>query len=297
MKQHLVTSWLSAIGLSICSFTVFAYTPQSIEALTGPHYYSTSFFPESAQQSVFWPDSDLHALTRSMLIVEANETELPHVRYHINYSNYQDTEAPEITKEYVEITRYNLGPSLRADLLQSVDAEHLAPEVMFGIDPHVSWRFEMAPVMGMNADIVEATRRELSDEEAQNAMCFTQLCLSLEEAEIPFEHTSSVDELASLSTNYLTHTQSSSEETVRPARALEELWAAFTRYGMDYLPYDKDKPQFTFVISKDVVGQESNTLGLGVQNIVLDHTVAEVWIQRHEVLGAEVDFTEALLPR
>lgn len=278
------------------SSTVFAYTPQSVEALTGDGYYSSSLFPDSTQSSVFLPDSNLDALTRSMLILEANEVELPHVRYHITYSMYQDTERPELTQDYVEITRYNLGPSRRLDLLEYIDAEHVASADEFGVGPHVSWRFVMAPIMGMQANIEEASREEIPDIIAQKAMCFSQPCLNMEEAEMPVKQTTPITLEYPLASTYITHTQSQ-YGVAQPARVLEELWAALSEQGMDPLPYVKGQPQFTFVISKDVVGQESTALGLGKQHIVLDDAIEKVWVQRHEVAGGEVDFVQGITHR
>lgn len=295
--KRLAVIWLGGIGLATFTFLASAYTAQPIEELTGDHYYSSSFFPESSTQSVFWPDADLNSLTRAMLIVEANEAQLPHVRYRINYSVFQDTEAPEITRDYIEITRYNLGPSLRTDLLEYLEAEYVASEAEFGVGPHVSWRFVMAPVMGLQADIIEAERQEISDAIAQNTMCFSQPCLALEDAQIPLKETRPIHLSAPLSSSYITHTQKSPGATTRPARVIEEMWAAFGSDGMDPLPYDKDQPQFTFVISNDVVGQESNIFGLALQHIVLDHTVAKVWLQRQEVAGGEVELIEAIQSR
>lgn len=271
------------------------YKTRTTEPLTAENYYTVNNFSKESSQGVFLPDADLDALTRSILILESNEIALPHVRYHIRYSMHNDSEVPELTQDYIEINRYNLGPSRRADLLQYMESNQVAPVTEFGVGPHVSWRFVMGPVMGLQANLIQASRQEIPDSVAQQNMCFSQPCLSLEEPEIPDNLTLKPIELtSSLASSYVTHDD---EGLIRPARVVDELWNAFNDEGMDPLPYTKDQPHFIFVISKDVGGQESNVLGLGQQTMVLDDSIAKVWIQRHEVAGGDVYFNQAFTPR
>ncbi len=167
------------------------YTAQSVEALTDSQYYSEKTFPDflTSSAQLFHLDADLDALTRSILIFEAQEIDLPHVRYQVHYSVNTDTEIPELKQDYIEVTRYNLGPTRRTDLLQYLEAENVADVSEFGVGPHVSWRFAMAPVMGMQADVIYAARKEIPDNHAQQAMCFSQPCLSLEATELPSTQT------------------------------------------------------------------------------------------------------------
>ncbi len=261
------------------------YVARPVEALTADQYYSTRLFPNANNQSISLPDVSLDALTRAVLIVEANELDLPHVRYHINYSIYSDLETPDLKQDYIEITRYNLGPSRRLDVLSYLDAEYVASPEQFGVGPHVSWRFVMAPVMGLQADLHYASRQEISDTTAQKAMCFSQPCLSMEEAQIPPQYAKSIAG------------PMSSDLVTRSAKVAQELQAALITDGMDPLPYTRDKPQFVFVISKDVVGQENTDLGLAQQAVVLDDAIAKVWVQRHGIEGGAAEFSEAFIPR
>lgn len=261
------------------------YVPRPVDSLTADHYYSTRFFPNSNTQSISLPDADLDALTRAVLIVEANEIDLPHVRYHINYSIHSDPEAPELIQDYIEITRYNLGPARRLDVLSYIDAEYVASPEEFGVGPHVSWRFVMAPVMGLQADLHYAARLEVPETIAQKAMCFSQPCLSMTEAEIPAQYAKPMA------------VPLSSDLVVRPAQVAQELRAALITDDMDSLPYNQAKPQFVFVISKDVVGQENTDLGLAQQAVVLDDAIAKVWVQRHGIEGGAAEFNQAFIPR
>lgn len=271
------------------------YEVRATEPLTEDNYYTLNNFPKESSQSVFLPDADLDSLTRSILILEANENVLPHVRYQILYSKQTDSEIPELTQDYIEITRYNLGSSRRADLLQYLESNQVAPVDEFGVGPHVSWRFVMSPIMGLQANLIQASRQEISDAEAQHAMCFSQPCLSLEEPEIPTGLTLQPVEFPPSSGNaYVTH---DADNLVRPAHVAHELWSALSADGMDPLPYEKDQPHFIFVISKDVGGQESNVLGLGQQTLVLDDSIAKIWVQRQEIAGGDVYFNQAFTSR
>lgn len=267
---------------------------QSVEELTGDRYYSEKNFPEvaSSSTSVFYPDTALDALTRSILLLEAHEAELPHVRYQINFSSYTDTEIPELRHEYIEITRYNLGPTRRVDLLQYVDAEHVASPAEFGVGPHVSWRFAMAPIMGMRANVLYAARKEISDTAAQQALCFSHSCLSLEAPELPQGSSPALTPVVLAPAVYRADNPSG---VARPARVMEELWAEMGTD--DPLPYYINKPQFVFVISMDVVGQDSLSLGTGLQAMVFDDVIAKVWLQRVQMAGMAPELTQVLISR
>lgn len=82
---------------------------------------------------------------------------------------------------------------------------------------------------------------------------------------------------------------------LQPARMIEELWAAFA--SDESLPYIKNQPQFVFVISANVVGQDSSTLGTGLQAVVLDDAIEQVWLQRAQMAGMEGELLEAFIAR
>lgn len=265
------------------------------ESLTEKNYYTIDNFSQQSLQGISLADADLNALTRSLLILESNEVKLPHVRYHIRYSSHADSELPELTQDYIEINRYNLGPSRHTDLLQYMQANQVASVNEFGVGPHVSWRFIMAPIMGMQADMIRVSKKEISNIAAQQAMCFSKPCLSLEEPEIPNDLFLKPITLApSLASSYVTR---DAEGLTRPEHVIDELWYVLNAEGMDPLPYTQDQPQFIFIISKNVAGQESNVLGLAQQTMVLDDSIAKIWVQRQEIAGGDANFNQAFTPR
>lgn len=260
------------------------------ERLISDNYYSNF----TASAGVFAPDADIDALTRAILLVEAQEADLPHVRYLIKLNLHTDTEIPELTQRYIEVNRYNLGPSIHADLAESIPAEHVAKLSEFGVGPHVSWRFAMAPVMGLQADVLYATRKEITDTEAQKTMCFSEACLSLEGSRLPEQYTQQLNATELPIANY---PSKNDQGSTRPARVAQELWALLSADGMDPLPYNSNEPHFVFVISMDVEGQESNTAGVAMQMIVFDDSIKNIGVQRQEVAGLEPLLERAFIPR
>ena len=276
------------------AFMAGNYIEQSVDELTQAQYYSTQTFPELAASAaqISHIDADLDALTRSILLLEAQETELEHVRYQINYSINTDSEIPELQHDYIEVTRYNLGPTLRHDVLQYLDAENVASPAEFGVGPHVSWRFVMAPVMGMQAAVMYAARKEIPEAVAHKALCFSQSCLALTAPELP-NHRAEILALPLLTpAKYRTE---NSYGVTRPARVLEELWAAFK--SDEPLPYSRNNPQIIFVISMNVMGHDSLTLGTGLQTMVLDDSIAKIWLQRLQIAGMPSELKQVVISR
>src|SRR5690606_21117568 len=135
------------------------------EALEGKPYYSAARFPNKGA-SVFHPDANLAAPVRALLLMDSHEGALPHARYLISYQPTSEASAPDDTRDYVDITRFNLGPAVRADLMHSVSPEHLADVKVFGVGPHVRWRFALSPQRGMTAGLDAVGRRQVSAKEA-----------------------------------------------------------------------------------------------------------------------------------
>lgn len=272
------------------------YVMVDADSLTGDTYYSADHFPAltGAQGSIHWPDADLDALTRAVLLLDAREGPLPHVRYRLRYSMNASPDYPELQHDYVEVTRFNLGPERRRDLLDYVAEEHVADAAQFGIGPHVSWRFALAPVMGMRAGLMVAARREVSDKQARAMDCLDQSCLSLVDAEGP---PLDWNPMASPDQADVPYRGKSPLGSTRAAAVVQELWAALSAFGMDPLPYKPDQPQFIFVASIDVGGQDASAHGMVQQAVVMDHSVQEIWTRRDEAGGSQAAFAQMYVPR
>ncbi len=270
------------------------YVMVDTEKLIDDNYYSSKNFPGiQSRSSVFLPDANLDAVTRAILLLEAREIALPRVRYRITYSMQHDENIPEAQQAYIDVRRYNLGPQLREELVESIGAEYVASPKEFGVGPHVNWRFVMSPMMGMMADARYASRRELTDKQARADDCLGESCLSTLDPTGP-ELAPTTLSAPKLETPQYRYT---ADGVARPAHVAHALWTSVSSEGMDPLPYQKDNPQFTFVISMNVVGQENTAIGMVRQNMVMDDAIAKIWTQRLEVAGVEPEFKKFFVPR
>src|SRR5699024_7315755 len=100
--------------------TVSDYSEVDLAGFPGDDWYTPARFPGlgSGQSGVRRPDYDIDPVTRMVLMVAAHEKPLPHVRYRITY-RLAAAPAPfhDVRHAYVEVTRFNLGPTLRRELL------------------------------------------------------------------------------------------------------------------------------------------------------------------------------------
>lgn len=132
--------------------------------------------------SVFSPTGALDALSKAVMVVEAEEGRLERSRYQLSVRlvtvEYADVPAPS-QYLFVAADRFNIGPVVHAQLALELGADVVAPVEEFGVGPNVSWSFVMQPVQGHQAMLVAASRKVLSDEEAAWSACLYGLCLSV----------------------------------------------------------------------------------------------------------------------
>ncbi len=116
----------AAMGVLDQHALAFVKTPgrQVVDAdlLAGEKYYTPQRFPKQAGLSM--PDADLDAVTKSILLLESLEPPLPRVRYLVTYNVVSPPDYPDFQRELVEVTRFNMGPTLRLDLADSVPQNH-----------------------------------------------------------------------------------------------------------------------------------------------------------------------------
>lgn len=270
------------------------HTQLDVDSLADSRYYTAVTFPNAAaaHSAIHLPDAGLDALTRAVLLVHAYEAPLSHVRYRIEYSMNVSPDVPEARQDYVEVRRYNLGPARRADLQVSTPANHLADRQEFGVGPHVSWRFVMAPVMGFQAALMHAGRVELPDAQAQADDCLGVSCLALGHPNGPAGGWQAVPRPELEPAPYEAR---SSWDVAQPARVMEELWSSIAGQGMDPLPYQPGQPAFQFVVSSNTDGPQAAVMGLVRQSVVLDSSVSEIWTQRFEAEHTPPTFSTLLV--
>ena len=127
--------------------------------------------------SVFLAAGRLSPLAKAVYALEALDGTLERARYSLSAAV-----APGSGEVLIQLDRYNLGPVIRQELVDSIGAEHVAPDEEFGVGPHVSLRLVTARVMGHEAMIVGASRKVIDEAEAALLECLLGRCLELSSA-------------------------------------------------------------------------------------------------------------------
>ena len=126
---------------------------------------------------IFHPDADSGPLSKALLVALHEAPALPHVRYRLRYAQAQvmpEGAGGPLQVSLVEVLRFNLGSARRAELVEMLGEERVAPPEQFGVGPDMAWRLVTHPVMGQVAEITQASQRELSSGDAPN--CFGVPC-------------------------------------------------------------------------------------------------------------------------
>lgn len=257
-----------------------------IDQWFGEDWYSTKRFPEQGS-SIFMPDAEMSAAQKAVLLFDYLEGELPHARYRVRFGTdfpYVEDE-PTTPWAYIEVTRFNLGPTKHEDLAQY--AEVVAPIEEFGEGPHVARRFAFTPVQGQLAHLVQAARTELGDEVAAAEQCFAQACLSLDEiigTVGEWETVDAYDFESVITTSAAESTRNQSSDEV-----VAELVARHIgpEYGEIVESTQAPEPFIELVISKNIEGQELSMTAVSYQGHVMDDAISGVWYKRLQVGGME----------
>ncbi len=234
------------------------------------------------------PDSGLNAATKALMVLESQEPPLPHVRYRITYRLDNAPDFGGYTNAYVEVTRFNLGPTRRADAVESTpEGVPVAPPDYFGIGPSVSWRFVMGWHQSSAADVVRASRKVLSPAQAEAMDCLGAPCMDMKSPSGPDGQWRATTPPDAKVATYVAINDGSSTA----ARVSDLLYrhASAGQDRIEALPMHDATPQLTFVISMHVEGQDDAVDGLLHQQLLQDDAVSDIWTRRRE---AGVDTVE-----
>lgn len=262
-------------------------------SLIDEDWYTEARFPQMGA-SVMRPDSMIDPVTRAILLFESQEAPLPHVRYRITYRlSVAAPDYPDVRHAYVEVTRFNLGPLIRKEVAAAYGSEHVAPAEIFGVGPHVSWRFVTGSVMGMAANIVRASRKEMTASETRAADCFGVPCLSREPVDGPPGGWQPVTPPDFEPAIY----SAMNAGMPGPARIADYLFAYAAEDGHEpAYGAMANQPQIIFVISMNVVGQERTASGITHQPRLPDDAISEIWTQRRQVGSDFVEWRRLIVP-
>ncbi|HLQ86386.1 MAG TPA: hypothetical protein VK110_09575, partial [Salinisphaeraceae bacterium] len=249
-------------------------------------------------ESALNPDSDLGSIARAMLLFDHLEGIISHPRYRITYHlKHRSDDCDIIPRAYIEITRFNLGQARYEEVIKYVDKQHRPPRAIFEPGPHVSLRFAIGPIQGMYADVKQASRRTLSDAEAQAADCLGQPCLALQDARGP---SGDWEAIAALPTQAADYREPAYDWAPGPARVAEALFIQ-ANDGSALNPREVSEatsfehPDMTMVISRNVQGQDNNIHGLLHWQGFMDDAISGLWLRMTALPGSEPQWQKHLV--
>ena len=238
-------------------------------------------FPHRTGNSIFGSDAKINGATKALMLLQSQEPALPHVRYRITYRRDNAPDFGGYANAYVEVTRFNLGPVRRTDVVESTPAGvPVAPAEYFGIGPSVSWRFVMGSIQGQLADVVKASRRVLSSADAKAMDCLGTPCMSLRTVVGPTSDWKPMKTPTVAPSTFVAQAHG-----VATAAWISELLYKQGSAGQDQieaLSMHASQPQLTFVISMAVDGQDQSADGLLHQQLLMDDAVSGMWTERRD---------------
>lgn len=248
-------------------------------------------FPNRDPNSIRRSDAWINAATKSVMLLESQETPLPHVRYRVTYRLDNAPDFGSYPNAYVEVTRFNLGPNRHKEVTESTPAGvPAAPAEYFGLGPSVSWRFVMGSVQGQLADVVSASRKVLSSTDADAMDCLGAPCMTLESPDGPPGEWKQIEAPAAEPAAYVAQVNS----IATAARISELLYrqASGGQQQIEAMSQHAPEPQLTFVISMDVDGQDHAADGLLHQQFLFDDAISDIWTRRRDAGPGTVEWKQ-----
>lgn len=138
----------------------------------------------SDPDKLFQPGAELGPIPLSVFALDTLDPPLERTRYRVRYGvdwvmPPEGSAGGPVPVSYIEVARFNIGPAIRQDLVESLGKESVADAKAFGVGPNTSWRFVTQPIMGNRAMIMAAGRTEIDDQAARNEMCLGSPCMGL----------------------------------------------------------------------------------------------------------------------
>lgn len=261
-------------------------------------YYSLERFPELKNwNSAFNPDSDMNAVEHLLIKMAFEEGEIPFARYKVEYQpvNYTNDEGYEAHYAHLQITRFNMGPALHKELVESY-GEYAAPMELFSPtleeNPHIIWRVAVSSIMGWRTYLVTSSRKVLTADEAEMYKCFEISCLATDRVigplgnwqilEIPPNYDTPSAVLYSDSDNlYLKNRRGAFAGGVLLRHAIGE---GITPFGEPSEGVPEGEFQIIMVISNEIYGSgEPLTSGVMQQRYLMDDELSELWNHRAQI--------------
>lgn len=150
-----------------------AYDPMPIENIEG----ALADLLGADEDEIVPVDRDISPIEKALLLIDTQEEPLPRARYLLRYG--QRT-LDGVVVSFIEVERFNLGPATRLEAIAAYGAENVAGPEIFGLGPHVAWRFVTVPSAKSAAVLLAAGRKEIEEAVAARNSCLGRTCLSLD---------------------------------------------------------------------------------------------------------------------
>lgn len=244
-------------------------------------------------ESVFLPGSRLAPLTRALLKLQATDGAISPARYRIRYGQVQIPNPPKadpMTVSLVQVDRFNLGPTLLAELEAQHGAEHVRAD-SFADDPHLSWRFVMRPVMGTTAMTAAAARAEIPAVFAEIMDCLGTPCIATSAAGSGLEWESEQAPAIDFEADYVIKREGIPSPAAMVDLLLAESHAATRNDGIVWHGFEMregiaDGAAFVDLVIETGLGQDSQISGILRDDHLMDHETRTHWIRLRAVATA-----------
>ena len=235
-------------------------------------------------ESVFTASGQLSPLAKAVHAVEAMDGQLERTRLQLSVAVINVPAPPAADPEpllLVQVDRFNLGPSIHSELVQTVGEDQVAHIHEFGEGPHVSWRLVLHRLMGHEAALVAASRMEITAETAADMECLGGTCLQTAPV---------MEDLAAWS-----ELTDAADEAIPGADAMTAAGMLDTLAGMTFFNAYENEAGFgaldsPVIVAQAVVetnlGQDAGTEGALRIGELLDDSLEAIWVRAVAFPGA-----------
>lgn len=185
MKTTTIIASLSLLALSSTAYaqSLDQYIAEFINApgfnMRSSEKLESSDLIEWREYSNFFAPGDAGPIEKAVLFA-ANSIPSTRTRTAVSYAQIlEDDSGAPYPVSFIEVRHFNLGPTIRQDAIEAYGAENTGDLEEFGVGPHRAWRFVFMPIIGASAALIEASAREIPNEEAAKMDCNGIPCLDL----------------------------------------------------------------------------------------------------------------------
>ncbi len=236
------------------------------------------------------PGGSVGPLEKALIIATA---EIPSTRTRtaLSYGEMVDEEYGPVS--FIEVRHYNLGPSIRKQVIADYGEGDVADAEAFGLGDHMAWRFIFQPLMGSSAALMDASSMVIPEKAASKADCMGRPCL---DPFVGFDETGEWEEIPGNLPVWPELYAKEAEEVATPAHAVAELavlgfWAnaesgSYQWTGGEHPESIGDATPYRFIGIDRQLGQDTSIDVVWRETEVMDDALSAVLFRRVDVAGS-----------